>query len=184
MARAIQTLRRGESIGQQDEAMQRKAAMVGFQAMLGAVGHSIQADGSRKLQEQQKNRSIMSGAIDDATRKAGLARVEAARPSPDYVPNAAVETRGAHDVPSWLSQAQGQPVNGPDYIKEAAKSASDNQNLNSAAAGANIGGYRTPGGLDGVDQDSDSRAADIMTGKNIMKATENMGGMMGSLPRR
>ncbi len=184
MARAIATLRAGQSRSQQNQALADKALLAGAQAGIGTVGHVIDATRSEKLQKEQRQRSIMSGAIDDATRKAGLARIEAAKPSPDYVSNAAVETQGAHDLPSWLSQAQGQPVSGPDYIKEAAKSASDNQNVNIAAAGANIGGYRTPSGADDIDVDSDGRAADIQTGKNIMKATQHMGGMMGSLARR
>lgn len=183
MARAIQNVRAGNTRYGQNRALEDKMLMGGLQATGAMIGGAMQAQQSQTKDINNKNRSIMSGAIDDATRKAGLARAEAAKPSPDYVPNEAIATEGQHNVPSWLQQAQTGQVSNPDYIKEAAKQASATQDLNLSAAGANIGGYRTPSGADAIDADSDTRAADLQTGQNILKATQHMGSQMGGMGR-
>ncbi len=187
MARAIGVLRAGQSNSQQKQAFLEKAIVGALTAGVGVTGGIIQGQESEALQDRQKRRAA-------ETRKA-----EALKSAP-RVPNAPPQENYGNDEyglprqmgptgPSYSKRMDASVQAGnPDWLKERAKEASDTQGVNIAAAGANIGGYRTPSGADDIDMDSDSRAADIQTGKNIMKATEHMGSQMGgmgmSLPRR
>ncbi len=180
-ARAAATLRAGGSRSQQNSALKDKAIFAGIQAGIGAVGHVMQAGESGSLQEEQRKRGIMEKAIQNATKQ------DAAMRSAPSIPNAPPpmhvdqDEYGLQKSPS-LAGAQALPSYA-DQMDGAVKASQANQKLNSAAAGASIGGVRPPGGLDDTHNDSELRAGDIMTGQSIMKDAGAGGGMQQSLRR-
>ncbi len=191
MARAIHNIRIGNTRSQIDQAREDKMLMAGAQATAAMINGTIQAQKSQTQAINDKNRGIMSGAIDSASR--GAAALRSAPRPPSSLPkhDLSVDEYGlapnniGAGVPSYDKQMNSSVQGGnPDWLKSKAEEADNNQALNMAAAGANIGGYRTPAGAEASDADSDMRAANLQTGKNILDSTEHMGGMMSSLPMR
>ncbi len=183
MARAIHNLRIGNTKGQIDRALMDKIIVTGAQAGLGAVGHVMEGQSSEALQEKQRN---------EQRARAAAGALKSAPLPPSTIPkeNYSVDEYGlprqmGPGGPGYDKQMNSAVQGGnPDWLKSKAEEADNNQALNMAAAGANIGGYRTPAGAEASDADSDMRAANLQTGKNILDSTEHMGGMMSSLPMR
>ena len=194
MQRAIHALRTGQTRGQKEQAMLDKGIFAVGQTGLMLGGAALQANESDKLQEEQKNRSDQTRNRDNqiAMRDNDLRHSKEASVYDDA--SQVHETGVGGRPPDWLAQSQGDNRDsppGPDpFVQDAAKKAREQQGSNAEAAGASIGGYRTVQGLDDADQQSDVLAADMSTGKNLMKAGGmmtgggEMGGMMSSLPRR
>ncbi len=176
----IHDLRNGQTSGQKRRAFNDKVGWTVLQAGIGALGHTIEAGESTKLQGEQSKRDVMRQAIANATKQ------DAAMRSAPRVPNAppkedfTSDEYGLSQAP--LAKAQALPSYA-DQMDGAVKASQANQKLNSAAAGASIGGVRPPGGLDDTHNDSELRAGDIMTGQSIMKDAGAGGGMQQSLRR-
>ena len=182
MAEFIRMLRAGETRGQQRQALMDRAMMVGATAGIGAIGHALEGRESvRATGERNAARAASAQKVSDA----GIRQSSEQYAAPDYDPSKASAMGHTADVPAWLTAAQGES---PGDIQAQAKEATDTQAMNKAAAGAPIGGIRTPGALDSSGQEADVRAADISTGKNLMNAADTMddthGGMARSLRRR
>lgn len=184
MADAIKALRAGQTRGQESRALMDRIALVAGTTGVGAIGHMIEARHSENAQAER------DASVAGAARKVSDDKIRASSQqyaAPDYDPGRAAAMGHSADVPAWLTQAQGhaeQPL-----ISDLAKEAQDTQQMNKAAAGAPIGGHRPPAALDAADKDSDVRAADISTGKNLMNSADVMddgtyGGMGRSLRRR
>jgi hypothetical protein len=173
MAQAIKVLRAGGSRSQQNRAMADKALLAAGTMGLTAAGGIYSGIQSEKLQAKNAAKT-QAGNI--AAEDAAIRKSAAPYAAGEYKPPAEGDQRFGQ-MPSWLETAQGQ--GDAEAVKLLANQALANQKMNVAAAGANIGGYRTPSGLTDIEDESDVRAADISTAKNMMK----MGGMMNSLAR-
>jgi len=182
MQRAIHALRNGQTRGQREQAMLDRAIFAGIQGAATGAGALAERYNSDQMHEEQANREQMKRAIENQTamrdrdlrtmaESKQYAAADYAGPSPD-----------ARGIPSWLKE--GGEAERPTNLSLKTDEAKAQLNSNAAAAGASIGGYRTPSGLDAQDAESDTLAGDMNTGKNLMRAGSMMGGMMGSLPRR
>jgi len=188
MERAIQALRTGQTRSQKDRDFAIKVAGAGgIAALTGAAGY-LQGRESDQLQERQASKAQMSGAIESQTKE----RDRLLQAPGDYKSY----DDGSHEGPEWLRGGKA-PERGKDWFPSephedqgpvelslATDEYERNQDLNSAAAGATIGGYLTPEALNSHDLESDERAADMNNGKNLIRAAGVMGGMSRSLPRR
>jgi hypothetical protein len=183
-AETIKRIRAGETNGQKNRALLDKAMFAGVGAGIGAIGHSMESAESMEKQANQRKEGVMRDAIADQTKQSAFNDKIRGQSQKYAEAGSEYETNpyGAAPVPDWLKQAHGDHGENP-YVGDAATAALDSQNMNSAAAGAAIGGYRPPSGLDDVHNDADTRAADISTGKNLMKTGSMMGGMGSTLPR-
>lgn len=179
MERATHMLRTGQTRGQQNQALVDKAMFAGVQAAL--VGGQALAGRyeSDKLQEEQANRGQMQRAIENQTAMRDRDARHSAEASQYADANQVAELGvGGRPMPGWLQQ-EGVDQGKEKPVQSMAEIASKNQGLNAAAGAASIGGFRTPKGLDDTENEADMRAADINTGKSMMKT----GGMMNSLAR-
>ncbi len=177
----IQDIKAGNTPRQKRQAFNDKALMVGIQAAIAGMGYGIQGDQSRKLQDEQAKSGVMRQAIANATKQDAAMRTAPSVPNAPAAMHVDQDEYGLQKDPS-LAGAQALPSYA-DQMDGAVKASQANQKLNSAAAGASIGGVRPPGGLDDTHNDSELRAGDIMTGQSIMKDAGAGGGMQQSLRR-
>lgn len=203
MERLINSIREGKTREQQNRDLREKVIFSGGQALAAGVGGYLQGRESDRLQEENKNRSQMGKAIQSQTQERDrLLRApddyksyDDGSTGPGWLRTGKVE-HGKDWFPGEPRQDQGPvdlslPGDHDPFVQDAAKRAREQQGSNAEAAGASIGGYRTVQGLDDADQQSDVLAADMSTGKNLMKAGKMMtgggnelGGMMSTPPRR
>lgn len=179
MERLINSIREGKTREQQNRDLREKVIFSGGQALATGVGGYLQGRESDAIQEEHRNRTGMARAIDSQTRE----RNRLLTPAADYVPN----TPDSPDDPEWLMSGHLPPEQTD--LSMATDQHRQDQDGNAAAAGATIGGYRTPSAMDDQDQESDTLAADMNTGKNLMRVGGAMraggaaGGMQRSIPR-
>lgn len=203
MESAISAIRNGETRGQQNRNLREKIAFTGAQAAMTGISGYLQGRESDQLQEENKNRAKMGNAIQSQTQERDrllqapddYKSNDDGSTGPEWLRTGKVE-HGKDWFPGEPKQDQGPvdlslPGDHDPFVQDAAKRAREQQGSNVAAAGASIGGYRTVQGLDDADHQSDVLAADMSTGKNLMKAGKMMtggdnelGGMMSTPPRR
>jgi hypothetical protein len=174
MARAIKTIRAGQSRGQLDQAFTDKLAIAGTMAGIGAAGHLYEGARSEALQEKQKqdiNRSNWGKAFANQTaqRDAELA----ANNKEDAVTRASAEQYGSPERDNGVK-----PNYAPAWLEaENAKQAQAQQTLNDSAELSSIGGHSTAEGRKNDQEQAGMIHNDIVRSKDGI-------GMAQSLPRQ